>query len=267
MGRALYLGLLLLLLVGVVEHGFFAIQREFLPGEMLVYGVRSLSMLVGVLESKMNAFVWLALGGFALVLLLSAVAVAVPPRRWADGGREGPGGLAKTMLGLWRSPGYWFSRSPLFFHASRSAADLRHLKANSIVTVIREALRSDPDRMDAPARPPPGGPAHPRPDGVDAPLQRSLRHPRIDPRAFGDSLRPRDATTPFLGRLAERASPVEHAYAVVPTRRRRLVPIQCGADPKITTAIRGQSGGSPEPGLAELLGAEGYATAFSSRRK
>ena len=88
-GGALYLGLLLLLLVGVVEHGFFAIQREFLPGEMLVYGVRSFPMLTGVLESKMDAFVWLALGGFALVLLLSAVG----------------GGRAAAALGRWRARG------------------------------------------------------------------------------------------------------------------------------------------------------------------
>ena len=71
------------------------------------------------------------------------------------------------------------------------------------------------------------------------------------------------ATTPFLGRLAERGLRVEHAYAVVPHTSKALVPIQCGVHPKITTAIQeANPGGIPSACLAELLGAQGYATAF-----
>ena len=263
LGRALYLGLLLLLLVGVVEHGFFAIQREFLPGEMLVYGVRSLSMLAGVLQSKMNAFVWLALGGFALALLLSAVG----------------GGGAAAALGRWRARGAgrprenhawpfavaWLLALAVSFALSRLevAADLRHLKANSIVTVIREALRSDPDRIDDPhilrreARLTLATTASTRRHNVVFVILESTRAGSVTPYVREMT------TTPFLGRLAERALRVEHAYAVVPHTSKALVPIQCGVHPKITTAIQeANPGGVPSACLAELLGAQGYATAF-----
>jgi lipoteichoic acid synthase len=260
----LYLGLLLLLLVGVVEHGFFAIQREFLPGEMLVYGVRSFSMLAGVLENKMNVFVWLALGGFALVLLLSAAgggrAAAALRRWWA----RGTSGRSRQKL-TWLFAGAWLLAVAVSFALSRLEveADLRHLKANSIFTVIREAVRSDPDVMDVP---------------------RGLRHearltltPTAATRRYNvvfvilESTRARSVTpyarelttTPFLGRLAERALRVEHAYAVIPHTSKALVSIQCGVHPKITTAIQEANPGRiPSACLAELLGAEGYATAF-----
>jgi lipoteichoic acid synthase len=260
----LYLGLLLLLLVGVVEHGFFAIQHEFLPGEMLVYGVRSLSMLAGVLESKMNAFVWLALGACALILLLSAVG----------------GGRAAAALGRWRVlrtsgrpregltwlfAGAWLLALAASFALSRLEVDahLRHLKGNSIVTVMGEALRSDPDRIDAPRDPRREArltliptPATRRHNVVFVVLE-STRARSATPYA------PEMATTPFLGRLAERALRVEHAYAVVPHTSKALVSIQCGVHPKITTAIQeANPGGVPSACLAELLDAQGYATAF-----
>lgn len=70
-------------------------------------------------------------------------------------------------------------------------------------------------------------------------------------------------TTPFLADVARRGLRVEHAYTPVPHTSKALIPILCGRDPEISTAIHeARPGGIPGPCLPELLAARGYATAF-----
>ena len=263
MGSALYIFLLLLLLAGLVEHAFFAIQHEFLPGEMLVYGVRELRMILAVVVSKVGAEVWLTLGGVGLALVLTAVFSLTRPalRRMARLAES----VRRRSVGPRRFTAAWGAALVACVALSRLEvrADLRHLKGNAILTLAREALRSDPEES-----------------GARGDSRRGLRLTLVPTAATRlhnvvfivlESTRARSVTaytpaldtTPFLGRLAEQGVRVEHAYAVVPHTSKALVPIECGVHPKITTAIQeANPGGMPSTCLAEALTAQGYATAF-----
>ena len=71
------------------------------------------------------------------------------------------------------------------------------------------------------------------------------------------------ATTPYLNELAESSLLVERAYSTIPHTSKALVSILCGIDPRpihpISEALPGLI---PSTCLAELLGAQGYHTAF-----
>ena len=72
-------------------------------------------------------------------------------------------------------------------------------------------------------------------------------------------------TTPFLAELADRSTVMERAYAVVPHTSKALVAMNCGIPPHpVMPVLEATSTGIPARCLAELLGEQGYRSAFLS---
>ena len=87
-----------------------------------------------------------------------------------------------------------------------------------------------------------------------------LESVRAQSTTLGDPEKP---TTPFLADLAERSLVAEHAHAVVPHTSKALVAILCGLEPRLHMPIsEALPGGLPARCLADLLGEQGYETAY-----
>jgi arylsulfatase A-like enzyme len=248
----LHLVVLAGLLLSVVDHAFFASQREYLPGQMLVYAISNIAMLQGVLWSKLTpgsvAALVVALATPLLPAALSRLRglreAGWPRRRWLWIGWAAAVGASLAAASL-----------PL-------PAEVAYLKGNAVVNLVREALatderpalpiaaRSEPTRLE-PFR------EERTPHNVVFVILESARALSTTPYA------PDLATTPFLARLARRGLRVEHAYTTIPHTSKALISILCGRDPRVGTAIHeARPGGIPGPCLPGLLAAEGYATAF-----
>ncbi len=77
------------------------------------------------------------------------------------------------------------------------------------------------------------------------------------------SLGDRYETTPNLAKLAKKSIVAEHAYPVVPHTSKSLTGLNCGVEPDLTTRLSESTGqGPPARCLAELLGDQGYSSAF-----
>jgi arylsulfatase A-like enzyme len=249
------------LLISVAEHAFFVSQGEYLPGQMLGYAFSNAAMLRGVLWSKLTPGIVAALA-LALATPLLPLAwsrLAVRAHRTGD---EAAGTLPRRA---WLAWGVAIAAS---LAASRIeiAPDAAYLKRNVLFTLAREALEGDLD-------PAAGSAAGPAPALTPTRLE-PAREPGTPYNVVFvvlESARARSTTpyvpglgtTPFLARLARDGLRVEHAYTPVPHTSKALIPILCGADPEISTAIHeARPGGIPGPCLPALLAARGYATAF-----
>lgn len=240
------------LLLSVLDHAFFVSQGEYLPGGMIGYALSNAVMLRGVISSKLTHGIVAALGIALATPLLPLALSRVLGARLSKGATR------------WRLRTGWALAIAVALIAGRLPVpqDVAYLKRNAVVTLVGEALAAD----------------EPLPSGLPSRDEPTRLEPvREQPELYNvvfvilESARARSTTpyspdletTPFLADAALRGLRVKQAYAPVPHTSKALIPILCGRDPEISTAIHeARPGGIPGPCLPALLGGRGYATAF-----
>ncbi len=264
-GSAFHVVTFTLMVVAVIEHGFFVATGTSLDWYMVEYGYQNFGALKDVIASEVKAPVWIGFG--TLVLLVTApLALARLPfvRRLA---------AREVSAGDWTRP--W--AVPL--HASvvltialglgltggSVADDLVSLRQNVYVDLGGEAIAAalTPPAEEIARAAEPWSPLR-----VTA-TQATRRHNVVlvvlessRASAFSPYGAPADLTPNFT-KLADRGRLVKNGYTVIPHTSKALVAIQCGMYPKIATPIdEAAPGALPSECLAGILREEGYATAF-----
>ncbi len=254
-----------LLVLFVVDLGFFLKTGTALDGFMLRYGWKQRRELWSVLRSELDPVSTTA-------LLLGPWIPALPALS----------GLARTLRDRLRRLDERIGPAPVYLSIAIAALGLLGLFTSSADDAPLGTLRTSPpqalfqatlqglswhNRLEATPPPPPSFYAPRR-------LERNASAPRQplnvvlvvleSTRASSTTVHaPQLKTTPFLASLARQGRWAERMYTVIPHTSKALVGILCSLTPWPRTPILEAQGG-PFPGgcLATLLRREGYATAF-----
>lgn len=271
---ALHAATLGLLVLGVLEHGFFLSTGSLLDWSLLAYGTEHVGMLRRVILHEVHAGIVVA---FVAVVLLSVLPLAIGPlRRWwhpdtPQTGRALPWLLLPLAL-------------PLVLLAPASAPPrLQPLQVSPVLHLARGAFdaltgsdESTPSALvHAPIQPivvTTG--ARTRRLNVVLIVLESTRAQSTTPYAHetpqlaglpeaATALQAYLPTTPFLDKLARAGVRAQAAYTTVPHTTKSLVPIHCGLPPRISAAFEEASPGAlPSDCLARILKRHGWSTGY-----
>lgn len=259
---------LIWILVGFVEisaHQFFLSTGSTLDYYLLSFSLKNLTDTFEVIDSEVARWIYVALPLYVGWVLgapwvvyrkLTARAACSDPL----GSTDAPAGswrwalAAVLLLGASALPSF---TSPLLSARARAASTTLAL---TTVEALRPSLTAAESSV-SPALNTRLEPLHPN----------SARPPRNVVFLVLESMRassttiynPALKTTPFLADLATRSTVVEHAYTLLPHSSKALVAILCGIEPNLRMPITEAIDDSiPARCLAELLGAQGYQSAF-----
>ncbi len=247
-----------LLLLLVIEHGFFLAAGALLDWELLAYTAEHLEALKKVISSEMGAPTWAALVGVVLLAFVPLwpmgrpAMAAEPVERWR--GRKLLGLLVAicALAALYGVGG----KAPL-------PDKLQPIRGGVIAEHVMGAVNDwmDTDEVEDIADIKPLEPLLVTPGAtggrhnVVVIVLESTRAQATTP--YNPDLK----TSPFLASLAKRGTLVENAYTVVPHTTKALVPIHCGLYPKLVQRFdEATPGALPSDCLARVLGRMGYAS-------
>ena len=243
----------------IFDDAFFTASGTRMDGTILRYGVLHVFDLRGVVSSAMPDFVFPAVSGLSLAVLLPAGLRYLPPvrDRWLWLQRpwswRRPSVIAGTVawLGLVGvATGLAEAKLPPSLMTLRSGVYAQ--LASGLMTNPPAPPRLPPFR--APVVQP--GPAAKRLNVVLIVLE-STRARSVT------SYQPALPTMPFLAEMAAQGTLVRHAFTTLPHTTKSIVPIHCGMWPKFDLAnVEALPDGMPTDCLPALLRRQGWATAM-----
>ena len=269
---ALHVGVLAMLLVAAMEHGFFLSTGSMGDWSVLKHGLLKLGQHWKVLGSELHgAKLALLLAPFGLIALPTALETIDPLRRWlvADAGEE----RAKPTAGRsWLLTGVIAGGLCLavFLPAVKVKGEVKPLVPNIYGGLVKGVV-GDLFGGDDGARWVKKGERplfdalnlrlvpkdRPRRMNIVLVILESARARSVAPYSPGSKV------MPFFSRLARRSMLIEQMNSVLPHTSKALVPMLCGFYPRITIkSVEGSVGGLPGRCLAGMLREIGYQTAF-----
>lgn len=260
--NSVYVLYVFIVLVGVIEHGFFMSTGAVGDGYLLLQGVARFDELKRVFWSEMN----LVRVGALLVGPVSAGAVyffyrhaAPDPARRAWLPLAGFG-VAALVFALW----------PKEFDGEIAVLEPNYVRtlvqdSTALLLPASDAALEGSDAILDPIELTPidGVPAKAKNVVVIVMESTSAKGASVNNDTSYDLLDPSLEVTPFLAKLAKQGGRAERAYSTVPHTSKALVGINCGIYPYFDVSIfEAEGGGVPTACLARLLREQGYATGY-----
>ena len=242
----------------IFEHAFFVTTGSLLDGTYVAMRMASLAQDFDVIGSEVTGF-------RALVLLLPFVVSAAA---WRLNPRSPPPASGGPGMKWWRISAATASAAFVVFGSLSFVPlgeRLAQLHPNFLVGFVRSAVQRDTKTVlsSTNRRALPEGPSRIVAAGT-AKAKNALLVVLESTGASRTSVyTPSLATTPALSALARRGAVVERAYTSIPHTTKALVSLNCGIYPKMSPGTEEAIYGAiPTECLADLLRAQGFATAY-----
>lgn len=257
---------LALLIVAAGDYGFWKSTGSALDASLIGYFFNHFSMIRGVLASEVRPATII---GFAALPVLAVWPLFAQRDRQALRARPGTFGpmdrrdwrnVAATLIAM--PAGWAIAHLP----AIEGAAQFQRLNVH--LTLAWDGWRAFADRHRAASQVPDGLPMRGLTVGPQDPAKkRNLLVVVLESHRARSTTpyNPALATTPFMAELASQGARVDRAYTLVPHTTKALIPIFCGAPPKLTPEYEeADHGGLSVACLPKILRDHGYATLFAT---